>query len=160
MTLFSVWDRERQCWAGIEGRNNERSLEEYALDEFKDAHLVYCDMEGWALADDGTLLLVDECGNFAYADPARYEVRFDPTYLERLEHASAERWRARALKAESDPHDIRNRADELARLVIASKQNVGNAMRGIAIQIRHLLRASEQCEEVGMERRQPHRRDG
>lgn len=39
--------------------------------------LVYCDMEGWALEEDGTLLLVDECGNFKYADRERFKVVWD-----------------------------------------------------------------------------------
>lgn len=76
--VFLVWDKVRQCWAGETGALNERSLEDYALEEFKDAGLVYCDMEGWALSDDGSLMLVDECGNHAWADGARYEVRFNP----------------------------------------------------------------------------------
>ena len=40
-------------------------------------HLCYCDMEGWAIEDDGTLLLVDECGRFEYADRERFKVVWD-----------------------------------------------------------------------------------
>lgn len=39
--------------------------------------LCYCDMDGWAIMDDGTLLLVDECGRFAYADRERFKVVWD-----------------------------------------------------------------------------------
>ena len=39
--------------------------------------LCYCDMEGWAITDDGTLLLVDECGRFAYADRERFKVKWE-----------------------------------------------------------------------------------
>lgn len=39
--------------------------------------LVYCDIEGFALQEDGTLILLDECGNVAYCPPDRFEVRFD-----------------------------------------------------------------------------------
>lgn len=40
-------------------------------------NLVYCDMEGFALLEDGTLILLDECGNFVYCSPERFEVRWD-----------------------------------------------------------------------------------
>jgi len=40
-------------------------------------HLCYCDMEGWAIEDDGTLLLVDECGRVAYADRKRFKVKWE-----------------------------------------------------------------------------------
>ena len=36
--------------------------------------LIYCDMEGFAIEEDGTLLLLDECGNFAYCPEDRFEV--------------------------------------------------------------------------------------
>ncbi len=48
-----------------------------ALHEDWAKHLCYCDMEGWAIEDDGTLLLVDECGRFAYADRERFKVVWD-----------------------------------------------------------------------------------
>ena len=38
-----------------------------ALKEEWAKNLVYCDIEGWALGEDGTLYLIDECGNVAYA---------------------------------------------------------------------------------------------
>ena len=50
---------------------------EIALHEDWAKHLCYCDMEGWALENDGTLLLVDECGRFAYADRERFKVVWD-----------------------------------------------------------------------------------
>ena len=48
-----------------------------ALHEDWAKHLCYCDMEGWAIEEDGTLLLVDECGQFAYADRERFKVKWD-----------------------------------------------------------------------------------
>lgn len=50
---------------------------EIALHEDWAKHLCYCDMEGWAIENDGTLLLVDECGRFAYADRERFKVVWD-----------------------------------------------------------------------------------
>lgn len=37
-------------------------------------HLMYCDMEGFALTEDGTLILMDECGGIAYCPPDRFEI--------------------------------------------------------------------------------------
>jgi hypothetical protein len=53
-----------------------KKADEYtiALHEDWAKHLCYCDMEGWAIENDGTLLLVDECGRFAYADRERFKV--------------------------------------------------------------------------------------
>lgn len=48
-----------------------------ALHEDWAKHLCYCDMEGWAIEDDGTLLLVDECGRCAYADRERFKVKWE-----------------------------------------------------------------------------------
>ena len=37
-------------------------------------HLMYCDMEGFAIEQDGTLILLDECGQFVYCSSDRFEV--------------------------------------------------------------------------------------
>lgn len=56
-----------------------KEADEYniALHEDWAKHLCYCDMEGWAIENDGSLLLVDECGRFAYADRERFKVIWD-----------------------------------------------------------------------------------
>ena len=55
----------------------EADTYEIALHEDWAKHLCYCDMDGWAIEEDGTLLLVDECGRFAYADRERFKVVWD-----------------------------------------------------------------------------------
>ena len=50
---------------------------EIALHEDWAKELCYCDMDGWAIMDDGTLLLVDECGRFEYADRERFKVKWE-----------------------------------------------------------------------------------
>ena len=55
----------------------EADTYEIALHEEWAQRLCYCDMEGWAIEDDGSLLLVDECGKFEYADRDRFEVVWD-----------------------------------------------------------------------------------
>ena len=55
----------------------EADTYDIALHEDWAKHLCYCDMEGWAIEEDGTLLLVDECGRFAYADRERFKVKWE-----------------------------------------------------------------------------------
>ena len=50
---------------------------EIALHEEWAQRLCYCDMEGFAILEDGTLILVDECGMFEYCDPERFKVVFE-----------------------------------------------------------------------------------
>ncbi len=45
-----------------------------ALHEDWAHNLIYCDMEGFALLQDGQLILVDECGNFEYCPEGRFDV--------------------------------------------------------------------------------------
>lgn len=40
-------------------------------------HLMYCDMEGFAISEDGALLLLDECGNVAYCPADRFKVVYN-----------------------------------------------------------------------------------
>ena len=55
----------------------EADIERIARREKWAAGLIYCDMEGWAIEQDGSLLLMDECGNFKYADRERFRVVWD-----------------------------------------------------------------------------------
>jgi hypothetical protein len=49
-----------------------------ALNEQWAKNLVYCDIEGWFIGEDGSLMLADECSNYAYPpDADRFEVVFD-----------------------------------------------------------------------------------
>ena len=50
-------------------------LQVIALKEDWAKSLCYCDMEGFAIEEDGTLILTDECGRHACPpDPDRFEV--------------------------------------------------------------------------------------
>lgn len=53
-----------------------KEADEYdiALNEKWAEGLCYCDMEGFAITNDGYLILLDECGNFAYCPLDRFEV--------------------------------------------------------------------------------------
>lgn len=52
-------------------------LEAIALHEDWAKGLVYCDMEGFAIEEDGTLLLMDECDNSRYCPVGRFEIVWD-----------------------------------------------------------------------------------
>jgi uncharacterized membrane protein YgcG len=70
--------RHGETFTVIDTKTGEEADEyEIALHEDWAKHLCYCDMEGWAIENDGTLLLVDECGKFAYADRERFKVVWD-----------------------------------------------------------------------------------
>jgi hypothetical protein len=52
----------------------EPDLEEIALKEEWAKGLMYCDMEGFAIEEDGDLVLMDECGKFAYCPEERFRL--------------------------------------------------------------------------------------
>lgn len=45
-----------------------------ALEEEWANGLCFCDMEGFAMEEDGTLILMDECGKHEYCPPDRFEI--------------------------------------------------------------------------------------
>jgi hypothetical protein len=51
------------------------NLKEIALYEEWAKGLIYCDMEGFAIDEDGELLLLDECGKFVSCPYDRFEIR-------------------------------------------------------------------------------------
>ena len=50
------------------------NLEQIALKEDWAKNLIYCDMEGFFLSEDGNLILADECGNWVYPPEGRFIV--------------------------------------------------------------------------------------
>ena len=51
---------------------------EIALNEDWAKSLCYCDMEGFAILEDGTLILADECGRFEFIqENDRFEIVWD-----------------------------------------------------------------------------------
>ena len=48
--------------------------EKIALEEDWAKHLLYCDIDEFAITEDGNLLLMDDCGNVAYCPNGRFEV--------------------------------------------------------------------------------------
>lgn len=62
---FCVIDKQQ----GKEANEYQIALKE---DWAKD--LMFCDMDGFAIKQDGSLILIDECGNFKYCVPDRFEI--------------------------------------------------------------------------------------
>ena len=55
----------------------EANPKEIALNENWADMLVYTDMDGFYIGQDGTLILADTCGYFAYCPTGRFEIVFD-----------------------------------------------------------------------------------
>jgi len=69
------------CFVVIDNQTGqEPDCEEIALHEDWADGLIDCDMEGFAIQEDGTLILMDECGQFVYCPEGRFKVTFaNPT---------------------------------------------------------------------------------
>lgn len=66
-------------WVVDKQTGYESDPEEIALKEDWAKDLIYCDMEGFAMLQNGTLILVDECGHWEYCPEGRFEVvKYDP----------------------------------------------------------------------------------
>lgn len=56
-------------------------VEKIALTEEWAKRLIYCDIDGFAIMEDGTLILIDDCNNIAYPPSDRFTVKVDPDSL-------------------------------------------------------------------------------
>lgn len=67
---------ERKSFHVIDKKTGqEADTWEIALNEDWAKHLCYCDMEGFAILEDGTLILADECGRFEFIqEEDRFEI--------------------------------------------------------------------------------------
>ena len=52
-------------------------LQEIALKEGWAFSLKYCDMEGFAITESGSIILLDECGEYSYCPSDRFTVVFE-----------------------------------------------------------------------------------
>lgn len=55
----------------------EADVERIAICEEWVKNLCHCDIEGFAITEDGLLMLIDECGNCAYCPNGRFTVILD-----------------------------------------------------------------------------------
>lgn len=59
--------------------NSYPDLRKIALTEDWAKSLVWCDVDGFCLTEGGQLVLIDECGDFAYIPPGRFIVKLKLT---------------------------------------------------------------------------------
>ena len=70
-----IWNEKKTTFTVIDKKTGHYpDLETIALHEDWAKGLVYCDMEGFAIEEDGDLFLMDECGNFKYCPTGRFEI--------------------------------------------------------------------------------------
>ena len=68
----------------------EADIGKIALKEDWAKSLMYCDMQGFAILDDGNLVLLDECRKFEYCPSERFSIKFeDSVVLSREELSKA-----------------------------------------------------------------------
>ena len=66
-------------WVVDKKTGREADPGDIALHEEWAHDLIWCDMEGFAMLQNGTLILVDECGNYEICTEDRFEiVKYDP----------------------------------------------------------------------------------
>lgn len=70
-------------------------VEKIALNEEWAKGLIYCDIDCFAMQEDGNLVLIDDCGNFAYPPEKRFKVILkkepnEPLTLEQLREMDGE----------------------------------------------------------------------
>jgi hypothetical protein len=54
--------------------SKEADIEQIAIKEDWAKGLIYCDMEGFFINEEGDLILADECGNYVFCDQDRFQV--------------------------------------------------------------------------------------
>ena len=59
------------------GTGKEPDCESIARNEEWASHLIYCDIDTFAITEAGGLILLDDCGNCAFCPPNRFTVVFE-----------------------------------------------------------------------------------
>ena len=79
--------------------------------------LMYCDMEGFSINEDGQLILSDECGKFVYCPSDRFTVVFEDSVVLSMEEA--ERFRGQTFNIKKVKAQARKEtAEEIFQRVI------------------------------------------
>lgn len=78
--------------------------------------LMYCDMEGFSINEDGQLILSDECGKFVYCPSDRFTVVFEDSVVLSMEEA--ERFRGQTFNIKKVKAQARKEmAEEILDLI-------------------------------------------
>jgi hypothetical protein len=80
-------DKEKQIEFKVIDNNTgkEADIGKIALKEDWAKGLMYCDMQGFAILDDGNLVLLDECGKFEYCPSERFSIKFEDSVVLSME---------------------------------------------------------------------------
>ncbi len=54
--------------------DDEPNYWELSTEKWVEEHLIWSDIEGFAIEEDGSLVLLDECGNYVYCPEDRFRV--------------------------------------------------------------------------------------
>lgn len=57
---------------------------------FKESGLIWCDIDGWYISEDGQLALIDDCGKCVWVDQNRFVVVIDEPTVCDIEQIRAE----------------------------------------------------------------------
>jgi hypothetical protein len=56
---------------------DDTAQRDYVLNEAWASGLCYSDLDGFALMQDGSLVLLDECGHFVYVPDGKFSIIFE-----------------------------------------------------------------------------------
>lgn len=64
-------------WEVVDRKTGQQaSLEQLSMEGWVQEKLVWPDLEGFAIGEDGAIYLLDECGNWELCDPTRFYIRW------------------------------------------------------------------------------------
>jgi hypothetical protein len=128
-------DKEKQIlkFSVIDNKTGEYpDLYNIALKEDWAKDLMYCDMEGFSINEDGQLILSDECGKFVYCPSDRFTVVFeDRVVLSKEEYnRTLEKFRKEIITLSQELVNSRNETAEkiyrMADEICTGSQNDGD----------------------------------
>lgn len=117
-------DKEKQIFkfSVIDNKTSEYpDLYNIALKEDWAKGLMYCDMEGFSINEDGQLILSDECGKFVYCPSDRFTVVFKDSVVLTREELQEIIVKAK-VKENEKISELKKEVKELNKLLIQEKE--------------------------------------
>lgn len=147
-------DKEKQIkFSVIDNQTGEYpDLYKIALKEEWAKGLMYCDMEGFSINEDGQLILSDECGKFVYCPSDRFTVVFEDSVV--LTREEYEMLQEKVVDLRHDKFDLKNEISEkdnkialLEETIDCIKFNVDSARKETA---KEILERGKYCMPSGL----------
>ncbi len=82
--LFRIYDKKYKKWAFLRGENGRTSDQYWREKFFKNSGLIWCDLEGFSIDENGNPILNDECGNSLYLPADRFQVCFSKEKMSQM----------------------------------------------------------------------------